>query len=279
MTDSKPLLPDTIVIESGGADARYWQDLWRYRELMFFLAWRDVKVRYKQAMLGAAWALFQPIVTMVLFTFVFGKLAGMPAGTAPYPLLVLAGVLPWQLFSSGLSGASGSLVANSNLVSKVYFPRLVVPLSAMAVAVIDFLLAFGLYAILAAWFGAWPTWRLLFLPVFMMLGLLIALGAGLWLTTLTVKYRDFRFLTPFLLQVGVFVTPVGYRTDYLPNWHDLLALNPLTGVIDGFRWCLLGSNFQLNPQVLATSALTGAILLGSGVWYFRKAERSFADSI
>lgn len=279
MTDSKPLLPDTVVIESGGADARYWQDLWRYRELMFFLAWRDVKVRYKQAMLGAAWALFQPIVTMVLFTFVFGKLAGMPAGAAPYPLLVLAGVLPWQLFSSGLSGSSGSLVANSNLVSKVYFPRLVVPLSAMAVAVIDFLLAFGLYIILAAWFGAWPTWRLLFLPVFMMLGLLIALGAGLWLTTLTVKYRDFRFLTPFMLQVGVFVTPVGYRTDYLPNWHDLLALNPLTGVIDGFRWCLLGSNFQLNPQVLATSAITGAILLGSGVWYFRKAERSFADSI
>lgn len=213
MTDSKPLLPDTVVIESGGADARYWQDLWRYRELMFFLAWRDVKVRYKQAMLGAAWALFQPIVTMVLFTFVFGKLAGMPAGAAPYPLLVLAGVLPWQLFSSGLSGSSGSLVANSNLVSKVYFPRLVVPLSAMAVAVIDFLLAFGLYIILAAWFGAWPTWRLLFLPVFMMLGLLIALGAGLWLTTLTVKYRDFRFLTPFMLQVGVFVTPVGYRTD------------------------------------------------------------------
>jgi lipopolysaccharide transport system permease protein len=192
---------------------------------------------------------------------------------------VLAGLLPWQLFSGAFSGSSGSLISNAQLVSKVYFPRLVVPLSALAVAVIDFAIVFALYAVLAAASGVWPTWRLVFLPAFMLVALVIALGAGLWLTALTVKYRDFRFIVPFLLQVGVFVTPIGYRTDNLPNWRDMLALNPLSGVIDGFRWCLLGTEFKLSAVHFVTSLIVALLLLGTGVWYFRKTERTFADAI
>jgi lipopolysaccharide transport system permease protein len=269
----------TLVLEAGRADLHYWRDLWRYRELLGFLAWRDIKVRYAQAILGAAWALFQPIVTTVMFTFVFGKLAGMPSGDVPYPLLVMAGLLPWQLFSAAFSGASGSLVGNAHLVSKVYFPRLVVPLSALAVAIVDFFIVLALFAAVEAWFGVWPTWRILLLPLFILLALLIALGAGVWMTALTVKYRDFRFITPFLLQIGVFATPVGYRADNLPNWRELLALNPLTGVIDGFRWCLLPGNFTLNPALFGTSLLVAILLLATGLWYFRKTERTFADTI
>lgn len=268
-----------LVLEAGRSDRHYWRDLWRYRELLFFLAWRDVKVRYKQAVLGVAWALVQPVVTMVLFTFVFGKLAAMPSGGVPYPLLVLAGLLPWQLFSAAFSGSSGSLVSNAHLISKVYFPRLVVPLSALAVALIDFAIALGLYAVCAAWFDVWPTWRLALLPIFIFVALLIALGAGLWLTALTVKYRDFRFIVPFLLQVGVFVTPVGYRTDNLPNWRELLALNPLSGVVDGFRWCLLGDSVHFDARLFCTSLFVALMLLVTGLWYFRSTERTFADAI
>lgn len=275
---SAPLL----VLEAGRAERHYWRDLWRYRELLFFLAWRDVKVRYKQAALGAAWALIQPTVTMVLFTVLFGRIAQMPTGSLPkraYPLLVIAGLLPWQLFSAALSGSSNSLVSNSHLISKVYFPRLVVPLSSLAVALIDFVIVLGLYAVMAAWFGVVPTWRVVLLPLFILPALVIALGAGLWLTALTVKYRDFRFIVPFLLQIGVFATPVGYRADNLPNWKELLALNPLTGVIDGFRWCLLDGDFTLNPATLGLSLAVSLALLLTGVWYFRTTERTFADII
>jgi lipopolysaccharide transport system permease protein len=271
-----------LVLEAGRAERNYWRDLWRYRELLYFLAWRDVKVRYKQAALGVAWALIQPVVTMVLFTFVFGRLAHMPSGGLPdkaYPLLVIAGLLPWQLFSAALSGSSNSLVSNANLISKVYFPRLVVPLASLAVALIDFAVVLGLYAVVAGWFGVLPTWRVVLLPLFLLPALVIALGAGLWLTALTVKYRDFRFIVPFLLQIGVFATPVGYRADNLPNWRGLLALNPLTGVIDGFRWCLLGGDFMLDPITIATSLVVGFALLLTGVWYFRTTERTFADII
>lgn len=278
-SQTSPAPVPELVLEAGRTQRNYWRDLWRYRELLGFLAWRDVKVRYQQAVLGAAWALLQPIVTMVLFTFVFGKLAAMPSGAFPYPLVVMAGLVPWQLFSSAFSGSSNSLVANSHLISKVFFPRLIVPLSSLAVAAVDSALVLLLYAIMAAWFGVWPTWHILLLPAFMFVALLIALGAGLWLTALTVKYRDFRFITPFLLQVGIFVTPVGYRTDNLPNWRDLLALNPLTGVIDGFRWCLLGGDALLSLNHLLTSLFVAAVLLSSGLWYFRRTERTFADSI
>lgn len=271
-----------LVLEAGRAARHYWRDLWQYRELLYFLAWRDVKVRYKQAVLGAAWALIQPIVTTVLFTFVFGKLARMPAGSLPesaYPLLVMAGLLPWQLFATAFSGASGSLVANAHLVSKVYFPRLVVPLASLMVALIDFAIVLVLYAVMSAWFGVVPTWRIVFLPLFIAGGMTVALGAGLWLTALTVKYRDFRFIVPFLVQVGVFATPVGYRADNLPNWRELLALNPLTAVIDGFRWSLLGGDFRLEPTTVVTSIVVTTILVATGVWYFRSTERSFADVI
>lgn len=257
----------------------YWSDLWRYRELLGFLAWRDIKVRYKQTALGVAWALLQPLVTMGIFSFVFGVVAGMGRGDPTYPLVVMAGVLPWQLFASALGGASGSLVANSHLVSKVYFPRLIVPLSALGVALVDFAVVCGLFAAMAAWFGVWPGMRVLALPALVVCALLIALGAGLWLTALTVKYRDFRFIVPFLLQVGLFLSPVGFRTDVLPNWRDLLALNPMTGVIDGFRWCLLGTPGDFYWRGFATSMVVGAVLLLSGLWYFRRTERSFADVI
>lgn len=268
-----------IVLESGRASAHYWRDLWRYRELAGFLAWRDIKVRYKQAVLGIAWAVIQPGVQTVLLTFVFGKLANMPAGGVPYPLLVLTGLLPWQLFTSAFNGAGNSLVGNGHLISKVYFPRLLVPISALAVALVDFgvMLALGLPLIVI--FLGVPGWQLLLLPLFILLTLVIALGAGLWITALTVKYRDFRFITPFIVQIGMFVTPVGYRTDFLPNWRDLLALNPLSAVVDGVRWCLLGGRTELYLPGLATSVVTAAILLVTGVWYFRKTERQFADVI
>jgi lipopolysaccharide transport system permease protein len=274
-----PAEPIELVLEPGRASRHYWRDLWQYRELLGFLAWRDIKVRYKQTFLGVAWALLQPLVTMGIFSFIFGVVAGMGRGDPTYPLMVMAGVLPWQLFSAALSGSSGSLVANSHLVSKVYFPRLIVPLSSLAVALVDFVIVLALYAAMAAWFGVVPGWSCLLLPVFMACALLIALGAGLWLTALTVKFRDFRYLVPFLLQVGLFLSPVGFRTDVIPNWRDLLALNPMTGVIEGFRWCLLGGQTEFYLRGFATSMLVGAVLVATGLWYFRRTERGFADVI
>ena len=271
--------PGTLVIQAGQAEQHYWRDLWRYRELLGFLAWRDIKVRYKQAVLGITWSVIQPAVQTVLLTFVFSKLAKMPDGGVPYPLLVLAGLLPWQLFSSAFGGASNSLVGNANLISKIYFPRLIVPLSALAVALVDLLILLVIALPVTLLYGVMPTWRLLLLPVFIFLGLLVAFGAGLWITALTVKYRDFRFISPFLLQIGLFVTPIGYRTDFLPNWRDLLALNPLTGVVNGFRWCLLGGDMDFYASGLIMSLLISAVLLGTGLWYFRGTERQFADVI
>jgi lipopolysaccharide transport system permease protein len=268
-----------IVLEAGRASAHYWRDLWRYRELAVFLAWRDIKVRYKQAALGVAWAVIQPAVQTILLTFVFGKIAKMGDGGLPYPLIVLCGLLPWQLFTGAFNGAGNSLVGNSHLISKVYFPRLIVPVSSLAVSLIDF----GVMLVIALpvlWiFGPSPGWQLLLLPLFVVLALGIALGAGLWITALTVRFRDFRFITPFILQIGLFVTPVGFRTDILPSWRDLLALNPLSGVVDGMRWCLLGGRTSLYLPGLAISIAVAAILISTGIWYFRRVERQFADVI
>lgn len=276
---SAPAEEFELTIEAGRADRHYWRDLWRYRELLGFLAWRDIKVRYKQAALGAAWAIIQPVVQTALLTFVFAKLAKMPDGGVPYFLLVLCGNLPWQLFTNAFNGAGNSLVGNSHLISKVYFPRLIVPLSSLAVALVDFTIVLALTLPTIVLFGIVPGWQLVLLPAFLVLALLIALGAGLWITALTVKYRDFRFITPFILQIGVFVTPVGYRTDFLPNWRDLLALNPLTGVIDGVRWCLLGGHTTLYAAGLVSSVVTALLLFTTGLWYFRRVERKFADVI
>jgi len=275
----EPNSPPEIILEAGRANRNYWQDLWRYRELLGFLAWRDIKVRYKQTTLGVLWALIQPAVTLAVFTFIFGKLAGMPAGNAPYPLLVLCGLLPWQLFSAAFSNASGSLVANTHLISKIYFPRLIVPLSSVAVALIDFVVVLVLLAILYLWWQFTPDWRIIFLPLFIVLTLLTAIGTGLWLTALTVKYRDFRFVVPFLLQVGLFLSPVGFSSTNLPNWRFVYSLNPMVGAIDGFRWCLLRGEPVLEPLNMAISIGMAAVLLISGLWYFRHTERTFADLI
>jgi len=268
-----------LVIGNGRASAQYWRDLWRYRELAGFLAWRDVKVRYKQAVLGIAWAVVQPAVQTVLLTFVFGKLAKMPDGGLPYPLIVLCGLLPWQLFTGAFNGAGNSLVGNSHLISKVYFPRLIMPISALGVALLDFaiVLVFSIPAV--AFFYAIPDWRILFLPLFMLLAIGIALGAGLWITALTVRFRDFRFITPFLLQVGFFITPIGYTTAATPHWQNWLALNPLAAVVDGVRWCMLRGVSPLNASGLLLSLGAAALLIVTGVWYFRRTERQFADVI
>jgi lipopolysaccharide transport system permease protein len=274
--------PPELVLEAGRAEAHYWRDLWRYRELLGFLAWRDIKVRYKQTVLGAAWALIQPAITLVVFTYIFRNLAKMPAGNLEpkdYPLLVLAGLLPWQLFSTALSSASGSLVSNTHLISKVYFPRLIVPLSSLAVALVDFVVVLALYSVLCAVLGFWPDWRLLFAPLFILACMLAALGAGLWLTALTVRFRDFRFIVPFLLQIGVFLSPVGFSTSNVPNWRLLYSFNPLVGIIDGFRWCLLRGNQQLYWPAQFIGLGVIVLLLYSGIAYFRHTERSFADII
>ncbi|NBR59350.1 MAG: ABC transporter permease [Opitutaceae bacterium] len=275
----EPNSPPEIILEAGRANRNYWHDLWRFRELLGFLAWRDIKVRYKQTTLGVLWALIQPAVTLAVFTFIFGKLAGMPAGNAPYPLLVLCGLLPWQLFSAAFSNASGSLVANTHLISKVYFPRLIVPLSSVAVALIDFAVVLVLLAVMCLWWQFTPDWRIIVLPLFIVLTLLTAIGTGLWLTALTVKYRDFRFVVPFLLQVGLFLSPVGFSSTNLPNWRFIYSLNPMVGAIDGFRWCLLRGEPALDPLNLAISIGMAALLLASGIWYFRRTERTFADLI
>ena len=268
-----------LILEAGRSNRHYWADLWRYRELLGFLAWRDIKVRYKQTVLGVLWALIQPAVTLAVFTFIFGKLAGMPAGGAPYPLLVLCGLLPWQLFAAAFSNASGSLVANTHLISKVYFPRLIVPLSSVAVALIDFGIVLVLLAGMFAWYQFVPDWRLLLLPVFVLMTLLTAIGTGLWLTALTVKYRDFRFIVPFLLQIGLFLSPVGFSSTNLPNWRYIYSLNPMVGAIDGFRWCLLHGEPAFDAANLAISLAMMTLLLVTGLWYFRRTERSFADII
>ena len=273
--------PETeeLIIEAGRSDGHYWRDLWRYRELLWFLAMRDIKVRYKQSVLGVGWAVIQPAVQTALLTFVFGNLAKMPGGGVPYPMIVLAGLLPWQLFSSAFGSASNSLVSNTGLISKVYFPRMIVPLSALGVALVDLAVMLAVSLPVFVFWGIPLTWRLLFLPIFIGGGLVVAFGAGLWLTALTVKYRDFRFITPFILQIGIFVTPVGFRSDYLARWRSVISLNPLSEVVDGFRWCLLAGDTNLSFSNLPSAACITLILLIGGIWYFRRTERQFADII
>jgi lipopolysaccharide transport system permease protein len=273
-------LPDRIVIEAGRPALGFWRDLWRYRDLFYFLAWRDILVRYKQTYLGIAWALLQPALAMVVFTVVFGRLAGLPSGDTPYAVMVYAALLPWQFFSSALSQAANSLVSNAGLVAKVYFPRLIVPGSAIVACLVDFFLSLLFLFGLMAWFGVWPDWRIFALPAFLALAVGAALGAGLWLTALNVKYRDFRHAVPFALQAGLFISPVGFSSEVVPDtWRLAYSINPLVGVIDGFRWCLLGGRAELHLPGLALSVALVASLLISGLWYFRRTERAFADVI
>jgi lipopolysaccharide transport system permease protein len=268
-----------LVIEAGHAEAHYWRDLWRYRELFYFLTWRDLLVRYKQTAVGVAWALLQPALTVVVFS-VLGELLHIPTGGVPRPVLVLAAVLPWQFFATALSASSGSLVGNANLISKVYFPRLIVPASAVAVSLVDFLISAVFLAVLMAIFHVTPDWRILALPAFILIAFGAALGAGLWLTALNVKYRDFRFVLPLIVQFGGYVSPVAFSSDMVPErWRTLYAFNPMVGVIDGFRWSLLGGQAPLSAGSLLLSVCVVLGLLGGGVTYFRRVERSFADVI
>lgn len=270
-----------IILEPGRAEKNYWRDLWRYRELFQVLAWRDIAVRYKQTAIGVAWAIIRPLITMVVFTVIFGFIAKLPSdGTAPYALLVFAGMLPWTFFSTALAEASNSLVANANLITKVYFPRMIVPAAAIVVALVDFLISFAMLLALMVWYQYVPGWQILLLPCFVALAFVASLGPGLWITALNVKYRDFRYIIPFIVQFGLYVSPVGFSSNVIPSqWRFLYSLNPIVGVIDGFRWCILGGNSQLYmPGFLVSIAAIG-LFLWIGVRQFRQMENTFADLV
>jgi lipopolysaccharide transport system permease protein len=270
-----------IIIEAGRAEKNYWRDLWRYRELFQVLAWRDISVRYKQTIIGVAWALIRPFLTMVVFTVIFGKVAKLPTeGTAPYALLVFAGMLPWTFFSTALAEASNSLIGNANLISKVYFPRLIVPTATVVVALVDFLISFSVLAGMMVWYQYLPGWQILLLPAFILLAFLASLGPGLWITALNVKYRDFRYIIPFLVQFGLYVSPVGFSSSVVPEkWRLLYSLNPMVGVIDGFRWCLLRGESAIYWPGFYMSLGVTVFFLWLGIRQFRKMEKTFADLI
>ncbi len=269
-----------LVIEAGHTERQYWKDLGRYGELFFFLAWRDILVRYKQTVVGVAWALVRPLLTMIIFTVVFSTLAKLPSGNVPYPILVFAALLPWQFFANALTECSSSLVTNANLISKVYFPRLIVPASSLIVCMVDFLISGVILVGLILWYGFVPGWRVLTLPLFGLVVTALSLGAGLWLAALNVKYRDFRHLLPFIVQFGLYISPVGFSSTLVPeNWRLLYSLNPMVGVIDGFRWAILGEGYELYWPGFALSLGLVAFLLVGGLWYFRQTERTFADVI
>lgn len=268
-----------LILEPGLAAKHYWRDIWRYRELLYFLAWRDIVVRYKQTAIGVAWALLRPALTMLVFV-AFRRLVGIKPGGLPEPMLVFAAVLPWQFFSTALSESSGSLIGNANLISKVYFPRLIIPGAAVVTALVDFLITLGLLAVLMMWYGVAPGWQILSLPLFTLLAFGLSLGLGLFLAALNVEYRDFRYVVPFIVQFGLFISPLAYTTADVPErWRTLYTLNPMVGIIDGFRWCLLGGHLPLDlPSVGFSVAVTVSFLL-LGSWYFRRMERRFADVI
>lgn len=269
-----------LIIEAGRTEKQYWQDLWRYRELFYFLAWRDILVRYKQTAIGVAWALIQPFLTMIVFTIIFGRVAKLPSDGVPYPILVFAGMLPWQFFANSLSACSNSLMSNANLISKVYFPRLVVPSSAVVVSFVDFMISGIILLGLMAWYNFVPSWRILMLPIFIVIAAATAMGAGLWFASLTVQYRDFRYIVPFCVQFGLYVSPVGFSSNVVPEqWRLIYSLNPMVGVIDGFRWAILGTETQLYWPGFLLSLSIVFLFLATGIWYFRRMERTFADVI
>ena len=270
----------TLVLEAGRTERHYWRDLWRYRELFLLLTWRDILVRYKQTVIGVGWAFLKPFLAVVVFTVVFGKLAKLPSEGVPYPLLVAVAMLPWQFFAGGLGEASSSLISNANMISKVYFPRLIVPASAVIVSFVDMLIASVFVVALMAWYGVAPNWRIVSLPLFVLMGFGAALGGGTWLAALNVTYRDFRYVVPFMLQLALYLSPVGFSTSIVPEkWRLLYSLNPMVGVIDGVRWAFLPSVEPLYwPGVLISCGVTIAVLAG-GVWFFRRTEKRFADVI
>ena len=270
-----------VIIEPGRTERLYWLELWQYRELFQVLAWRDISVRYKQTVIGVVWVLIRPLLMMVTFTILFGKLAKLPSeGSAPYALMVFAGLLPWNFFSIALTDASNSLISDANLISKVYFPRLVIPTAAVMVALVDFIVGFFLLIGLMIWYSFIPGWQIVLLPVFVAIAFMASLGPGLWITALNVKYRDFRYVIPFLVQFGLYVSPVGFSSQLVPDdWRLLYSINPMVGVIDGFRWCILGGESTIYMPGFIVSISVAACFLWLGVRQFRKMERSFADLI
>ncbi|OFZ51863.1 MAG: phosphate ABC transporter permease [Bdellovibrionales bacterium RIFOXYB1_FULL_37_110] len=269
----------TLIIEAGKNKKQYFKDIWHYRELFYFLAWRDILVRYKQTVIGILWVIIRPLLTMIVFTVIFGKIAKLPSEGVPYPLLVFSAMLPWQFFSNALLDSSNSLIGNANMISKVYFPRLVMPTSAVIVSFADFVISFSILIMVMIWYRFTPSLNILFLPFFIFITFMAALGAGLFLCALNVKYRDFRYVVPFVIQLGLYISPVGFSSHIVPeNYKLLYALNPMVGVIDGFRWALLGNTPLYIPGLLA-SLLTVFFIFISGLWYFRKTEKDFADVI
>jgi lipopolysaccharide transport system permease protein len=274
-----------IIIEPGRSEKNYWRDIWNYRELFQVLAWRDLSVRYKQTVIGVLWAVLRPVLTMVVFTVIFGKLAAMPSpGNIPYALLVFAGMLPWTFFATALGEASGSLIGNANLISKVYFPRLIIPAATVMVSFVDFLISFAIMVGMMVWYLYLPSWQIFLLPVFVLIAFLASLGPGLWITALNVKYRDFRYIIPFIVQFGLYVCPVGFssqvvREKFGETAFMIYSLNPMVGVIDGFRWCILGGDFKIFWPGFFVSICIVVFFLWLGIHKFRKMERTFADII
>jgi len=268
-----------IIIAKGLTAKNYWKDLWRFRELFYILSWRDIKVRYKQTVIGAAWSIIRPLLTTIIFYFVFSRIAKLEnPGKAPYMLMIFAGMLPWQFFSNALSEASNSLVGNSNLITKVYFPRMIIPASSVITSLVDFGITFLMMLVMMVWYRFVPGWQIVLLPVFILLAFTCAFGIGLFLTALNVKYRDFRYIIPFIIQFGLYITPVGFSSSIVPEkWRTLYALNPMVGIIDGFRYCLLGD--ALHWRSFIFSILISLFFLFLGVFYFRKLEKTFADNI
>jgi len=270
-----------LIIEPGRAEKNYWRDLWRYRELFYILSWRDIKVRYKQTVIGAAWSIIRPLFTMIVFTIVFNKIAKLnSSGSVPYAIMVYAGMLPWQFFSTALTEASGSLINNTNLISKVYFPRLIIPTSTIFVSVIDFLIAFALILILFVFYNFYPSWQIIALPLFLLLAFFASMGVSLYMTALNVKYRDFRYIVPFIVQFGLYISPVGFNSTIVPEKYRLLySLNPMVAIIDGFRWSLLRGQQQIYWPGMMISIGVTMFFLWLGIRQFRKMEKSFADLI
>ena len=269
-----------LIIEAGRTEGQYWRDLYRYRELFYFLSWRDILVRYKQTVIGIAWAVIRPFLTMVVFTIVFGKLAKLPSGGAPYPILVFSAVLPWQFFANALSETSNSLIGNANLISKIYFPRLIIPASSVITSFVEFLISGIILVALIIWYQFVPGWRVVTLPVFVAIAFAASIGCGLWLAALNVKYRDFRYIIPFIVQFGLFISPVGFSSSIVPaKWRLLYSLNPMVGVIDGFRWAIIGGETLIYWPGFVLSFSLVMLLLVTGIRYFRKTEKTFADVI
>jgi len=276
----KEIKRNTTIIQPGKYEKQYFIDLWKYRELFFFLSWRDILVRYKQTVVGVAWSIIRPVLTMIVFTIIFGKIANLPSDNIPYPILVFVALLPWQFFASALQSGSNSLVSNAGMISKVYFPRMIVPASSIIVAFVDFLISFMILIILMFWYRFVPDWKVVTIPLFLILAILLSLGAGFLISSLNVKYRDFQYIVPFMVQFGLYVSPVGFSSDVIPQkWKILYSLNPMVGIIDGFRWAFFGT--QSNYLVLSVifSIVIVISILFIGVWYFRKTERTFVDRI